>query len=425
MSETVPRGGDPADARVEASIGYVLRLGRALHAAGTPAPRLEEVLDDASERLGLEGQFFTTPTSIFAAFGPIEQQRAHLIRVEPGSFNLGQLADIDRVARDVQGGRLSVAQASTKVEAVIAGGQRYHWVLLVIAAGLTSAVGCRFLGGGRAEIEAAALVGLAVGVMGLGFRHLTIPSYLFELATAFLASLIVTTLVASGFRCAVATTTLAGIIVALPGLSLTLAITELASRHLAAGTARLSSAFVVFLALIVGVALAATIVTSIAGPIETVPVVPLPEWTLYAALALAPLVFSLLLGARMRDLPWIYVASVLGFLGMRAGQVALGPELGAAVGGFAVGLISNAYDRGRFGPSTLLLAPGVLLLVPGSIGFQSMTALLDEEIVAGVDTAFTMMLTAVSLAAGLLVANVVIPLRKARWVGSERARHDA
>jgi uncharacterized membrane protein YjjP (DUF1212 family) len=34
------------------AVGFVLRLGRALHAYGIPAHRLEEVMEKASERLG-------------------------------------------------------------------------------------------------------------------------------------------------------------------------------------------------------------------------------------------------------------------------------------------------------------------------------------------------------------------------------------
>ena len=53
---------------------------------GRDPHRIEEMLSDAAEQLGLEGQFFTTPTSIFAAFGTQETQRTFLVRVEPGDL---------------------------------------------------------------------------------------------------------------------------------------------------------------------------------------------------------------------------------------------------------------------------------------------------------------------------------------------------
>ena len=395
-------------------IGFVLRLARAMHAAGTPAHRLEELLIDAATRLGIEGNFFTTPTSIFASFGAVERQQTHLIRVEPGTLNLGQLGALDKIARDVDDGRLSVAEASRQVDAVLASKSKYRWWLIVLASGLVSAAGCRFLGGGLAEIRIAAVAGLAVGALGRGFAHLTLPGSLYELAASFLGAGIVLTAAALGIQCAVSTTILASVIIILPGLTMTLAMTEIASRHLASGTARLSGAFMVFIEMAVGIAVATAIVSQLAGSIPTRAVIPLPVWTRTVALAAMPLGFCILLGARRRDYFWIYAVSVVAYLGMQAGQRALGAELGAAVGSFAAGIAANAYERGRFGPATVTLLPGVLLLVPGSIGFLSVTALLDAHTEAGIETAFRMVLTATALAAGLLVANLVLPPGRAR-----------
>ena len=55
--------------------------------------------------------------------------------------------------------------------------------------------------------------------------------------------------------------------------------------------------------------------------------------------------------------------------------------------------------------------PGILLLVPGSIGFWSLAALLESDVVSGVETAFRMVLVAVSLVAGLLLADAIVPPR--------------
>jgi uncharacterized membrane protein YjjP (DUF1212 family) len=88
-------------------ISFALNLGRALHTSGYSADRLEEALSLASDRLGLEAQFFSTPTSIMASFGPQDDQRTFMIRVSPGESNLGKLARVDHVTRDVLSGRLT------------------------------------------------------------------------------------------------------------------------------------------------------------------------------------------------------------------------------------------------------------------------------------------------------------------------------
>ena len=55
------------------AIGFILRLARALHTYGYAAQPLEEVMALSSFRLGMSGEFFSTPTSIFAAFGERER----------------------------------------------------------------------------------------------------------------------------------------------------------------------------------------------------------------------------------------------------------------------------------------------------------------------------------------------------------------
>jgi uncharacterized membrane protein YjjB (DUF3815 family) len=54
-----------------------------------------------------------------------------------------------------------------------------------------------------------------------------------------------------------------------------------------------------------------------------------------------------------------------------------------------------------------------MLLVPGGLGFSSLSAMLDKNVVSGVETAFAALMVAVALVAGLLVANVLVPARKA------------
>jgi uncharacterized membrane protein YjjB (DUF3815 family) len=51
--------------------------------------------------------------------------------------------------------------------------------------------------------------------------------------------------------------------------------------------------------------------------------------------------------------------------------------------------------------------------VPGSIGYRSLASLLDQNVMVGVAAGFTMILTAVTIAAGLLIAGVLVPTQRA------------
>ena len=82
-------------------------------------------------------------------------------------------------------------------------------------------------------------------------------------------------------------------------------------------------------------------------------------------------------------------------------------------GAFVVGLLGNAYARLLNRPAVVAAVPGILLLVPGAIGFRSITAFTTHDAVEGIELAFQMLLVAMALVAGLLLANVALPPRKA------------
>lgn len=397
----------------EAAIGFILRLGKALHGYGLAAHGLEEAMSGAADRLGLEAHFFTTPTAIIAAFGRPEHQSTHLIRVFPGDVDLGKLAALDQVTREVHAGVLTPAEGSLSIDRIIASTPPYGRVFSVLSTGVASAAVCVVLAGGPMEVLVAGLAGLLVGLLALASRQLSHDSHVFELVASMAAAALVSLLATvGGIAVSVPTATLAGVIVLLPGLTLTLAMTELASRHLAAGTARLSGAFIVFIAMTFGVAVGNRLAAAIAGPAPAVNPGTLPAWVLWVALAIAPMAFGVYLRARLRDFGWMLLASLVGYGAVRIGAVALGPALGASIGSLVVGIMANLYERRGYGPATVPLVPGVLLLVPGSIGYRSMASLLDENVVVGIATGFTMILTAVALAVGLLMANVLVPPKR-------------
>ena len=79
-----------------------------------------------------------------------------------------------------------------------------------------------------------------------------------------------------------------------------------------------------------------------------------------------------------------------------------------------MGVSSNVISRIRDQPSSVTQVPGILFLVPGSVGVRSVFSMLDREVIRGVETTFQMLLIGASLVAGLLVANVLAPSRHLR-----------
>jgi uncharacterized membrane protein YjjP (DUF1212 family) len=404
----------PGKSRAAEAQEFVLKLGRGLHAYGFSAHRLEDALAEVCRRLALSGQFFSMPTALFVSFGEGQAHQTFQVRVEPGQVDLGRLARLDEVRGEVAHGRLSPGEGSARIDAIMSAPAPYGPGVTMIASALGSGTACRFFGGGLREVVATTVIGLLIGLPPLVRWRAHAGAGVYETTAAALAGFLA--LSASFFFPPLSPhlTTLGGLIMLVPGFTLTVAFIELATRNLVAGTARLAGAGLSLFAIAFGAAVGARTAERVFGTVAAVSPSPLPEWTLWVALLVAPISFAVFFRSDLRDMPWIVAAAVAAFLGLRAGSYVLGPQFAAFLGAMAVAAFGNAYNRLVSRPSAVTVVPGLLVLVPGGIGYQSIVALLGQETISGVEAAFRMVLVAVSLAMGLLTANAILPARPAR-----------
>lgn len=394
-------------------VRFLLTIARALHTAGTTAQRLEDTLAVLAQGLGLtHAQFFSTPTSIMCAFGELEDQETHLLRLAPAGPNIGKLSRLDRVVTDVLSGAISTSEAVTLVEAVEHEPSPYPSLLTVLSFGLGSAGIARFLGGGITEIAVGGILGIITGCLEALAERRPRFGRVYEPIAAFAAAFIATGVASLLGPYATSTAILAGIIVLLPGLVLTNAVRELAERHLASGTARLAGATMVLLGLVFGVALGSRTATALFGATRELTPGALPWWTMAIAIAAAGVSFVVILKAEPRDTGWMVGASAVSYLLASTSVRIAGPELGLFVAAMFDGVAATVWGRWRDRPQNVVLVPAILMLVPGSVGFRSLNSLLEKNVVAGVQTAFAMIIAATAISAGLLVATSVAESRR-------------
>ncbi len=150
----------------------------------------------------------------------------------------------------------------------------------------------------------------------------------------------------------------------------------------------------------------------------------LPFWATWLALPVAATSFMVLFQARKRDWLPILIAGFLAIYGTKLGNELFIPRagfgLGVGTGALLVGLLGNLRFRLWGQPSEVTDLPGILLIVPGSLGFESLHHLLEQETLLGLNTAFAMTTTAVTLVIGLLLANLLLPPQRPR--GQTRMR---
>lgn len=391
-------------------VAFALALARALHRYGTPADRLEEAMRVCCSRLGLAAETFTTPTTIIMSFGAPHELRTRMMRVESSELDMAKLAQVDAVADAVVAGTIEPIAAIARLDAIHAAPRQWSRAVEIPTHGVTAGALCVFFGGGLVDVAVAAAIGLALGVLAQVARRSTDQARVFELVGAALAAFLAG-LASSLWPLAPSVVTVAALIILLPGMSLTVAITELATRNLIAGTARLMSAVIVLLELVVGVAMGERAANALVAVHDVAPVA-LPPWSQWIALLASAIGVAIVVQTQARAFGWIVVAAIAGYLGTRFGNAWLGDQMGVMAGAFCVGALANTYARLLQRPAQVVLVPATLLLVPGSMGFRGMTSLLDHNTLNGVATVFAMFVVAIAIVAGLLIAQAVVSPRR-------------
>lgn len=390
----------------------VLRLARAFLEIGMPAHRIEAAMQIVVRKLDLQGEFFSTPTAVIAALGDGTRHRTLMVRARPGQVNLTRLSDLSEIIEALDADHLTVKQAADRIEALLAApASRAGW-LEALAFGLYSASVATFFQGNWLEIASAGGIGLLVGLCAALMTGRESASRVFAPFGAALAAFTAVLLGSVLPGISPFLVTLAGIIVLVPGLAFTVSIRELATGQLVSGSSRLAGALVTFLVLTFGVALGTYLGQAVIDPAEAARLAAAPAWTKYVAMLTAPVAFLGLFRARPRDVGWILLAGVLAVEGGEAGRILLGQQLGPFVGGLAVGLGGNLLSRLRGRPAAIMQFPGLILLVPGSIGLSGLTAMARADVMSGVETAFTATMIGVALITGMLVSSLLVPPKR-------------
>ena len=417
MNEPVPID----DAIYEARAAFVAELASRLHAYGTTAQRLEGAVAGVARRLGLYCEVFSNPTGIILSFAdPVRGQYdgiTRVLRLDPGEQNLARLAATDAIAEDVLAGRLAPKDGQAALLALDAPAPRRQAVLSALAFGLSAAAVAALLGAGGVDIATAGGIGVLIGVFAVlsSGRPQLIEAQ--EAIAALVATLLAAAVATFVAPLSLKTVVVSSLIVLMPGLMLTNAVSELASRQLVSGTARFAGAMMILLQLTFGTVAATQIVRLLGWQPQDAPTV-LPSLPAeVGALLVASFAFAVLFRAARRDVLLVMGSALFGYAVTRAGGAWLGMSTGgfaggAFLGGMAVAAVSNLYGRLANRPGALVRVPGIILLVPGSVSFRSLGFVMERDVFLGLDTAFVVVSTLVAIVAGLLFGNLLVPSRR-------------
>lgn len=399
-----------------AEVEFLVRFMRAAHEAGYPTADLEERVLDLGSRLGVASvQVSATPTLVELSVGSLAAQQTFALRVRPTTVDLDAIDRLDDLAEHVLDQGFDPATALSALTDITSKRRDRPWPVMLGAYSLSGAALTPVLGGGWREGIAGAVVGAFAGAVALPATRAARTEPLVGPLAAIAASLGAAAVAQLGLQASPDVVTLAAIVTFLPGMTLTIGMRELATEHLQSGVANTASALVQLVGVVFGVAIGNSVATTWFGHTPT----PAPDTAFtgvhVVAAGAAGLAFTATLRAPLRTAPLMSAAAVLALVANAVGAGIFGAEAGVFIAALVVGVTGGLSGFVLRRSPLVFIVPGILMLVPGSVGFHSVLQLVSGETANGVEAGVNMFVTAMSIAYGLMISSVILPHRLTKF----------
>jgi uncharacterized membrane protein YjjB (DUF3815 family) len=162
----------------------------------------------------------------------------------------------------------------------------------------------------------------------------------------------------------------------LPGVSITLAVIESASREMVSGAARLTTGFMQLGQLALGIVIAIQLLGLTSSELTDVSRNKIGPWAPWLGVAVYAVGIVLYFGPPRRFGRWLVLVLFATYGSQLATAAVFGGYISGFGGGLALMLLALVLSGRRDTPSTqVLLAPGFWLMVPSSVGLIGVTEL--------------------------------------------------
>jgi uncharacterized membrane protein YjjP (DUF1212 family) len=396
-----------------------LSYGGTTHRAEALGAGIGTALDMILRISALPGMFLV---SINAELGDAAQSETYCISYE-SDLDASRLAEVDEIS-------VALASKAITTHAALEALRKVHNPNLTLYNAPTrvalSAVGSAcsslvFFGGSWVDaafsLGAGAIVGVYLFVLGVRFPRLNrLAEFMCSAIVGFLARAIGGSSLGANF-CPFASS-LASVVWLLPGLTITTAITEVASGSIVSGTSRFFKG--ALLAFQIGFGLAIGDGAASFAPRATIDEAGGEQCEFSTPAGLAPLwivvvicAFALLLNAHWRQLWSIGFTALVGwlvlFLLTDTPGSSLSGDAATVISSFSIGLTGSLIARSFVHQSLVLVTVAVLILVPGSLGVRGATSMFSGDGISGINFGASMVQSAFSISIGLIIAKSVLP----------------
>ncbi|WP_440056852.1 threonine/serine ThrE exporter family protein (plasmid) [Pseudoalteromonas sp. T1lg65] len=395
---------------------FIVKLGKMLHKYGTPAYRLEAHLMEVATHLGLKSSFVMSPTSVTFVIWTEghEEEYTHVARVDPGDHDLGSLADTDDVATKVLSGELGLKEAEQCLDTILNAKPPYSKFMTGISFAISGGAFAMLMGTSWNDVLWSSLLSIFVFLFVLWASISKRVTHMLEPLVAIVSAIAACAIsVYIDPQVNIRLVVLSAIIVFIPGLALALGFAELSARHLVSGTARVMDSIMLLFKLYFGAFLGISIGFGLFGQVDFVQPEPLPRWTAWLAILLLCTSLVTIFRTKLKHASWSLASGFIAYASSITAAVYFDYAIGTFIGAFAVGVFSNIFNRIVNAPASIVAMQGLIVLVPGSKTYIGLNSLIEGQSFVYADhIGQQTFLIFMSLVAGLIFSNVVMPPKK-------------
>lgn len=385
-------------------------------AANYPVTLVRQTLDRTAARFGVRNDGIALPNHV-QVVGPDGSggTAVHGARVD-ADLRFDQIFPLARLVSDALAGRVSAEQGENRLDAIGAATRRYPSWVTVLGYGIQSAGLSLVLEPTFLNVLAALALGAMVGGLLVAGQRVPILAQLVPAISAFaVASICIVAALKLDLDHVGLRALIPPLAVFLPGAAITLAVIELTSRDVIAGTSRLIAGFVQIIQLAFGILIATQLLGMREDQLSSEAVNHIGPWAPWLGVAVYSLGVLLFLAPPVSFLPWLLLITYTAFTAQYAGDLLLGSYASGFCGGLALTLVALAVSRRRGAPPAItMILPGFWLLVPGSMGLIGVTELFGADGDSALPaTLISMISVAFGLQAGLVCWQIVRRGRRA------------
>ncbi|MDR0518867.1 MAG: threonine/serine exporter family protein [Clostridiales Family XIII bacterium] len=382
-----------------------LFAGELMMKSGAEIYRVEDTITRICKACRIDYvECFATTTGIFLSLdmGGDDEMRTFIKRIDGSAIDLERISLINKFSREFTTTDMSIDAGMNQLRA-ISSLPIFSLPLRILGAVLVGAFMCPIYGGGFVDMCVAAGASCVGYMISFGVGRFRLAGFIRVFISCLGCTL--TALAAAGLYPWHNTTAiiLGAVTIFMPGVAITNAARDLLSGDMLSGVARATDAAITSVAIAGGAGMVTEIWLMQGRQIGTsANVFPLPIFFLFGVLL--TIGFCLQLNAPKNQMVLACAIGGVGMLALKCGPViGFAPMLTVFAGTGIVAILGEIASRAGRDATTVFIIPGIIPFVPGLGLFESMSAILANDIDAGISRGASTLLTAGGIAISLIV----------------------